>query len=95
MNEAVKRIAEMVEKEGSQKAVAEKLGITPAYLHDILHEQTHVSERIAKMLGLHWMLIPDDPRLEAYLHKFIKAPEGTKGDPQFKSYLSSKTDPRD
>ena len=28
--------------------------------------------------GTRWMLIPDDPELEAYLHRFVKAPEGKK-----------------
>ena len=74
MNEATKKLTEMVQERGSQKAVAEELGITPAYLSDILNERTHVSDRIAKMLGLRWMLIPDDPALEAYLHKFNRAP---------------------
>lgn len=78
MNEAVKRISKLVQDEGSQKAVADKLGITPAYLSDILNERTHVSDRIAAMVGLRWMLIPDDPKMEAYLSRFVKAPEGTK-----------------
>ena len=67
-----------VQDEGSQTAVADKLGITPAYLSDILNERTHVSDRIAAMVGLRWMLIPDDPKMEAYLSRFVKAPEGTK-----------------
>ena len=74
MNEAVYKLNQKVRELGSQKAVADELGITPAYLSDILNERTHVSERIARMLGLRWMLIPDDPALEAYLHKFNRAP---------------------
>ena len=74
MNEAVKRIQKMVEEAGSQKVVAEKLGITPAYLGDILHERTHVSDRIAGLVGLRWILIPDIPGMEEYLHKFVRPP---------------------
>jgi len=76
MNEAIKKLKTMCDHAGSQKAVAEELGITPAYLSDILNERTHISDRIAAALGFRWMLIPDDPRLEAYLHKFVRAPEG-------------------
>ena len=76
MNDAVKKLTQMVEDAGSQKAVAEQLGITPAYLNDILRERTHVSENIANKLGFRWMLIPNDLELEEYLHKFVKAPEG-------------------
>ena len=68
-------LQEMVKEAGSQKAVAERLGITPAYLNDILRERTHVSENIANLLGFRWMLIPDDPALEEYLHRFVRAPE--------------------
>ena len=78
MNEAVKRLKSMCAEAGGQKAIAEQFGISPAYLSDVLNERTHVSDRIAACLGLRWMLIPDDPQLEAYLHKFVRAPEGTK-----------------
>ena len=77
MNEAIKKLKSMCAEAGSQKAVAEQFGIAPAYLSDILNERTHMSDRIAACLGFRWMLIPDDPALEAYLHQFYRAPEGT------------------
>ena len=77
MNEAIKKLKSMCAEAGSQKAIAKQFGITPAYLSDILNDRTHMSDRIAHNLGFRWMLIPDDPALEAYLHRFVVASEGT------------------
>lgn len=73
-NLAVKKLKEMVTL-SNQKTVAEELGISPAYLCDILAGKSGVSDRMAAKLGLRWMLIEDDPALEEYLHKFKRAPK--------------------
>lgn len=57
MNEAVKKLKKMCEQAGTQKAVAEELGITPAYLNDILRERREVSDFMAHKLGFEWRLI--------------------------------------
>lgn len=41
----------MVAEHGSQKAVAEIIGIKPATLNDILHENRAISEKVAKRIG--------------------------------------------
>jgi hypothetical protein len=40
-------------------------------LADAVSDPPHVAPR-----GFRWMLIPDDPALEAYLHQFYRAPDG-------------------
>jgi antitoxin component HigA of HigAB toxin-antitoxin module len=79
MNDAVKALRKKVEEAGSQKAVAEEFGISCAYLSDILNERSNVSDNIAQKLGYRWTLIPDDPALEEYLHKFVRAPSSELG----------------
>jgi plasmid maintenance system antidote protein VapI len=49
--EILENIRLMVSKWGSQRAVADHLDISAAYLNDILHERRDVSDVIAKRLG--------------------------------------------
>ena len=44
-------LLQMVYDEGSQKATANALGISPAYLGDILSERRNVSNELANKLG--------------------------------------------
>jgi len=59
MNKAITKLREMVAL-SNQKTVAEELGISAAYLCDILAEKSGVSDRMAAKLGLRWILIEDD-----------------------------------
>lgn len=45
-------IMDRIEARGSQKAVAEELGISPQYLSDILNGRRSVSDRVAEALGM-------------------------------------------
>lgn len=49
--EILEIIREMVSKWGSQKAVADHLQISNAYMSDILAEKRDVSDSVAKRLG--------------------------------------------
>jgi plasmid maintenance system antidote protein VapI len=61
--DAIDKLKEMVELSGSQKAVAEELGISPAYLNDILKRGRGISDRIAFKLGYEWKLVPiEEPK---------------------------------
>jgi plasmid maintenance system antidote protein VapI len=44
-------IKEMVGKWGTQKELANQLGISNAYLNDIIHEKQAVSDAVARKLG--------------------------------------------
>jgi plasmid maintenance system antidote protein VapI len=59
-NEAIVKLLEMVAQAGSQQSVASHLGISAAYLSDILKGKRGVSKQVAKKLGLIWTLIPLD-----------------------------------
>jgi transcriptional regulator with XRE-family HTH domain len=61
MNELMKVLKDMVIRAGSQKAVAEELGISEAYLSDILNGRKDVSDRIAAALGFEWRLVSITP----------------------------------
>jgi plasmid maintenance system antidote protein VapI len=50
-DEILKIIREMVGKWGTQKELADHLGISNAYLNDIIHEKQAVSDRVARRLG--------------------------------------------
>lgn len=47
----VEALKQMVRKEGSQRAVARKLGISAVYLGDILLGRRGISDNVAAMLG--------------------------------------------
>jgi plasmid maintenance system antidote protein VapI len=49
--EILKIIMQMVDKWGSQRAVADQLEISAAYLNDILRGNRDVSNKVAKRLG--------------------------------------------
>ena len=49
--ELVRVIHGIVEKEGSQVAAADYIGISPAYLSDILAGHRHISADVAERLG--------------------------------------------
>jgi transcriptional regulator with XRE-family HTH domain len=48
----IKMLWVLVEKEGSQKQLADKLKVSPAYLNDVLNEKRDPGESILKPLGL-------------------------------------------
>jgi plasmid maintenance system antidote protein VapI len=50
-DEILKIIKEMVSKWGTQKELADHLGISNAYLNDIIHEKQAVSDKVARRLG--------------------------------------------
>jgi plasmid maintenance system antidote protein VapI len=50
-DEILKIIKEMKVKWGSQKELADQLGISSAYLSDILHDKKVVSDMVARKLG--------------------------------------------
>lgn len=52
-----KIIAETVQIEGSQKKAAERLGISPQYLNDILRGRREISEAVANKYGLRRVVI--------------------------------------
>jgi hypothetical protein len=47
----IKKLENMVAKSGTQKAVAEMLSISPAYLCDVLQGRREVSENLARRIG--------------------------------------------
>jgi hypothetical protein len=49
--EPIKKIQTLVSENGTQKAVAEMLNISPAYLNDILLGRKAISDRMARRLG--------------------------------------------
>jgi plasmid maintenance system antidote protein VapI len=49
--EILEIINQMVSKRGSQKAVADHLGISNAYMSDIIAQNRPVSDSVAKRLG--------------------------------------------
>jgi len=63
MNKAITKLREMVAL-SNQKTVAEELGISAAYLCDILAEKSGVSDRMAAKLGLRWILIGEDDTVQ-------------------------------
>ena len=48
---ALDLIIDIVDEEGSQYAAAERLGISPAYLSDILSGARSISDKVANKLG--------------------------------------------
>jgi len=57
MNKAIEKLNQMVSEAGTQKAVAASLGISEAYLSDILNGRANISATIADKLGLEWQLV--------------------------------------
>lgn len=51
-SEIVTRLSEMVQEAGSQKAVADKLGISPSYLWELLRGTRTPGPRVLEALGL-------------------------------------------
>jgi hypothetical protein len=67
-NPVLETLKEIVHDAGSQKKVAEDLGISAPYLHDILEGKRDVSDNIARKLGFlraptQWVLIEPDAGL--------------------------------
>jgi len=50
-SEMVAILWDMVAEHGSQKRVAEIIGITPTYLSDILHGDRKISESVSRRIG--------------------------------------------
>lgn len=51
VNLALEELKKRVQQRGSQKAVAEELGIHPSYLNDILKGKTGLSDNVLAKLG--------------------------------------------
>ena len=49
--EAIELIKKIVEEEGAQYKAAKKLGVSPAYLSDILKNRRAISDKVSKKLG--------------------------------------------
>ncbi len=49
--EAIELIKKIIEKEGAQYKAAKKLGISAAYLSDILKNRRAISDKVSKKLG--------------------------------------------
>lgn len=51
-NDVVSTLKAMVDAEGTQSAVAKKLGISPMYLSDLIRKRREPGEKVLKSLGL-------------------------------------------
>lgn len=51
-DDVVKLLERLCQKLGSQKALAEKLGVSPSYISDVLSGRRDISESLARKLGL-------------------------------------------
>ena len=49
---AQRRLAAVIQRAGSQRAAARSLGVSAAYLNDVLRGRRAVSARLARALGL-------------------------------------------
>lgn len=52
MTNPLDRLKAGIRKAGTQRAFAQELGISLAYLNDVLHERRPVSANLARKLGL-------------------------------------------
>jgi len=50
-NKVIKKLEQMVAEEGTQVAVAEKIGVTPAYISDVLSGRREPGKTICDALG--------------------------------------------
>lgn len=48
----INQLQRMVGEAGTQKALAEKLGVSPMYLHDVLHDRREPGKAILDALNL-------------------------------------------
>jgi hypothetical protein len=61
MEEFMKEVNAFVSEFDSQKDAAAALGITPAYLSDILNRRCNISDRIAAKFGYEWRIVRIGP----------------------------------
>jgi len=52
MIDPLEELSKQVEKDGSQLALAKRMGISPAYLSDVLNGRCNVGEKVLMFLGL-------------------------------------------
>jgi plasmid maintenance system antidote protein VapI len=70
--EPIDKIKEMIKKAGSQKAVAQQLDISQAYLSDILKNKRAISDAVARKLGFKRSICFHDIREDSPLAQMEK-----------------------
>lgn len=56
-NDAVIELLRKRQAGRTQKEVAEELGVTPQFLHDVLNGRRNPSDRILEYVGLKWEIV--------------------------------------
>jgi DNA-binding transcriptional regulator YdaS (Cro superfamily) len=54
---AVAKLRALIAEQGSQQAAAKRLGVSGAYVNDLLHGRREFSDRMLKKLGLRRVVV--------------------------------------